>query len=274
MDLLLTVKATSRKLRLRRSASSLSDSVSSQLNTVSDSAACRPQKARRLALKGAPAPYFAVNPHLFEDPQLWTTEQLRRLCSELGCSACGSRSALVERLQDLDWDPTTGVNLECLPTEICEQEQQQHHRDDGAINMRPPPGVCTPAGIPSVLHNPAGGPALLQRETQDTCSSSDGNPPPASTAKSAGQISIKKKADRNQRGNEASSATSGRGTKRKRQEQSIRELQKEETASPPRKQIKFCPFNNIQLITTDDFECDGASKDGSTALFFPFLYSV
>ena len=264
MDILLTVKLTSRQLRLRRSPST---SVSPQLDSSSTPSSFMHCNTRRLALHGAPAPYFVVNPHLFEDPQLWPTERLRQLCSEFGCSPYGSRSALVGRLQDLDWDPTTDAPIDCFAAEDCVPQQQQQGGDE-ALSHLPLSSVCTAEGMRAALEEsqPAAvsvKPVLMRRDSEELCSYDALRM--SSIRRAANESPQDKKTERKQQKTDASSADSAqqqnmnrrRGTKRRREE-STTEMQ---AATSPRKQIKFCPFNNVQLITTHKLDYDSKETE-------------
>ncbi|CDJ63924.1 hypothetical protein, conserved [Eimeria necatrix] len=240
MDLLIAFKAGSHKVGCRsylaptcRPAQPGPDSLS--------------QTRRRLALDGSPDPYFVVNPHLFEDRQLWPTEGLRKLCSDLGFSASGSRSELVERLQAFDRNPV-GDSLEYVETEFYVEQ-----KESGYLNMLPIPRDNIPEGLKAALATPASPftrPAL--RKQQNKCIWECG------TNRSQHEFGEWQELELEERNtNEASRITSfadftengsgsGRRLKRRRANSS---KEKNLVSQSPRKRIKFSRFNNVQLIT-------------------------
>lgn len=241
MDLLIALKAGSRQLR-RRPPSAVS-------YPMQPSACDAPTVARRLALSGAPEPYFVVNPHLFEDRELWPAESLRKLCSDLGLAASGTRSQLVDRLQDFDRNPT-GSDLKDL-----ESEEWGEHQESSNLSLVP---ICCddiPPEFKTVLMNP---PARRKRCTRsgrtcrhvEHCCSRECAPPKnsaKSNCSSNGALCFAQRAGNNVQ-------LHGRGLKRCRAEIPGEPCPVTDLS---RKRIKFSPFNNVQLITTGSNEFEG-----------------
>lgn len=240
MDLLIALKAGSRQFR------KLSSHGYDPVQPIS----CKlPTREQRLALRGAPEPYFVVNPHLFEDTDLWSAESLRKLCSDLGLAASGTRSQLVERLHDFDrnslatdpkdaeyddWEEHAGsgnltfVPISCdeIPKEFrapltnspCARPALRKRRVK-CISRRHPPGYCCKSSeCPACACNDAA--------AEKACSS---NSPACFARQPCSEVYEKK-----------------RGVKRQRSEDNT---DPGSTTEPSRKKIKFSPFNNVQLIT-------------------------
>ena len=90
-----------------------------------------PSQTRRLVLNGAPDPYFVVNPHLFEDRNLWPEDGLRELGSDLGLTTSGTRFELIFRLQDFN------RNLNTSYTADSEYEECEEHQESRYLNLVP-----------------------------------------------------------------------------------------------------------------------------------------
>lgn len=239
MDLLIALKAGCRQIRKPSSHG---------YDPVQPISCNLPTQEQRLALRGAPQPYFVVNPHLFEDRDLWSEESLRKLCSDLGLTASGTRSQLVERLHDFD------RNSLVTDPKAAEYDELKEHAGSG--NLTFVPISCN--GIPKkfrapLTSSPRARPALRRRgvncilrchppgscrkslkcsacarqdrATEKSCSDC----PACSEAQPSSKVCEKK-----------------RGVKRQRSED---HAEPGSTTEPSRKKIKFSPFNNVQLIT-------------------------
>ncbi|CDJ38347.1 hypothetical protein, conserved [Eimeria tenella] len=262
MDLLIAFKAGSHKVGRRSYLSP----------------ACRPtqpgpdglsQTRRRLALDGSPDPYFVVNPHLFGDRQLWPTEGLRKLCSDLGFSTSGSRSELVERLQAFDKNPV-GDSLEYVETEFCVEQ-----KESGYLSMLPIPRDNIPEGLVAALATPApqfSRPALRKQQNKCTCECGTNR-----LQHKFGEWQELELAERNTREasrtpSSADFAENGSGSGRRLKRRRANSSREKSLAShSPRKRIKFSRFNNVQLITPSKLDYNSEQSNFSDCSSVPRL---
>ncbi|KAL8427327.1 hypothetical protein Efla_002290 [Eimeria flavescens] len=217
--------------------------------------ACSPQpplppcQPRRLALSGSPEPYFAVNPHLFEDKELWSAERLRRLCSELGLAVSGSRTQLVARLQQ--FDRSSGIDSDAGYLERARGGDQSEQ--SGNLALVPIPCRSIPQQFKSGLSASSCGRPVLRRTRRrlalklcrgEKSSSrlSERLPAAEEDACSSGSSTAAGPCEQPAEGHYPSKA---RRQKRQREE---RHAEGGHPTDSLRKEIRFSPFNSVQLI--------------------------
>ncbi|KAL8440944.1 hypothetical protein Emag_007592 [Eimeria magna] len=245
MDLLIALKAGSRRLHFPISYPKHPDPPSD------------PKQQQRLALSGDPDPYFAVNPHLFEDQEIWPAESLRKLCSGLGLAASGSRLQLVDRLQGFDRKPSVGDGEHPL------EEEAGGCGESSNLTLRPIPPQNIPQKFKAGLTNaPCGRPTLRKRGSKlilkprrrELCCNPAERMRMPSPEEQRVSFNGLGQAFHQTAASDGSLKEAHRGKKRQRCEMVA------SPTDPPRKRIKFSPFNNVQLITPCIPESEGRDQ--------------
>lgn len=179
-------------------------------------------------------PDLVLNPHLFEDPNMWPTKSLRSLCVTLKLSPAGCRSVVVNRLIAFHRRKTFANLLSFDDTDLFSTWTK------GKFPSFTLPAFQVPAQLRrSVSQGPHSEPAVKQVCRYSLIKTS-------SQCYDQGDSS---KTQSNKRGSLPSPHAITRGRKRSRFHSQLRTaaydpLERESK----RKKLTFCPFNNVQLI--------------------------